>query len=141
LGVLLAFRCLLAGVGGVVGGRGDELGPGVAAVVAAVQPAAGAAAGHLPRLAPRLPHPGEEDARVGRVETNVAGPGVGVLLEPLLPGLAAVGGAVDAALRVGAEGVAEHGGKGDVGVLGVHGHGADLAFLFPDVLPGLAGVG
>ena len=45
--------------------------------------------------------------------------GVGVLEQDALPRLAAVGGAIDAALGVGAEGLAEDGGEGDVGVLGM----------------------
>src|SRR5262249_33497079 len=59
----------------------------------------------------------------------------------LLPGLAAVGGAVDAALGVGAEGVAEDSSVGDVGVFRVDDHLPDLPLLFPDVLPALAAVG
>ena len=85
--------------------------------------------------------PANRMLRVGRVEGDVDGAGVGVLEEHLLPGLAAVGRAVDAALRVRAEGVAEHGREGDVGVGRVDDHRADLALLLPDVLPGLAGVG
>src|SRR5205823_5943443 len=92
--------------------------PTVAAVAGDVQAAAGAAGGHLPRLAAGLPQPGEEEARVVRVQADVAGAGVGVLLEHLLPRLAAVGGAVDAALRVGAEGVAQDRRVGDVRVGG-----------------------
>src|SRR5262249_55876440 len=91
--------------------------------------------------APRLPQGGEEHARVARVEADVDGAGVGVLAEHLLPGLAAVGGAVDAALGVGAEGVAQDRGVGDVGVMRVDDELADLPGLPPDVLPGLAAVG
>src|SRR5262249_17538095 len=68
-----------------------ELLPGVAAVGRAVQTAAGAAAGEVPRPPPRLPQGGEQHARVVRVEGDIDGAGVGVLLEDLLPGLAAVG--------------------------------------------------
>src|SRR5262249_42947549 len=103
--------------------------------------AAGAAARQLPRPPPRLPQPGEEDARVVRVEADVRGAGVAVLVEDLLPGLAAVGGAVDAALLVGPEGVAEDRREGNVGILRVDDAGADLALLLPVVLPGPAGVG
>src|SRR5205085_1837747 len=118
-----------------------ELLPGVAAVGRAVQATAGAAAGEVPRPPPRLPQGGEQHARVVRVEGDVDGAGVGVLLEDLLPGLAAVGGAVDAALGVGAERLAEDGGEGDVGVLRVDGDLTDLTFLLPDVGPVLTGVG
>jgi len=54
--------------------------------------------------------------------------------------LAAVPRAVDAALGVGAEGVPQDGGVGDVGIGRVDDQRADLTLLFPDVLPGLAGV-
>src|SRR5262249_11394278 len=138
--VLLAGRGVLVGVGRVLGRRRDELRPVVAAVARGVQAAAGAAAGELPGLAPGLPQAGEEHLGAGRVEADVGRPGVGVLEEDFFPGLAAVGGAVDAPLLVGAEGVAEHGGVGGVGVVRVHDDRADLAFLDPDALPGLAGV-
>ena len=63
------------------------------------------------------------------------------LRQHALPGLAAVGGAIDAALLVRAERMAEHRGVGDVGIRRMDDHRADLARLLPDVLPGLAGVG
>src|SRR5207245_2309219 len=106
-----------------------------------VQPAAGAAAGHLPRFAHGLPQRGVDDEGVVRVETDVDGAGLGVFLEHLLPVLAAVPGAVDAALRVGSEGMAQDGGEGDVRVARMHNHLGDLALLLPDVLPVLAAVG
>src|SRR5262249_11241988 len=96
---------------------------------------------YLPRLAPGLPQSGEEDARVGRVEADIRSARVAVLAQYLLPGLAAVGGAIDPALAVGTEGVAEDRREGDVRVGRVDGHGADLALLLPDVLPGLTGIG
>ena len=120
---------------------GLELRPGIAAIARDVQAAAGAAAGQLPRLAARLPQAGEQDPRVGRVDGDVAGAGVGVLGEHLLPGLAAVGGAIDAAFLARPERRAEHGGEGDVGIGRMDDDRADLADLLPDVLPGLAGVG
>src|SRR6185503_9567836 len=61
-------------------------------------------------------------------------------LEHLLPGLAAVFRAVDAALGVRSERVSEHGGEGDVGIGRVDDHRADLPLLLPDLRPGLAGV-
>src|SRR5262249_57248680 len=129
---------LLLGVG--LGGR-PELLPGVAAVTGDVQPAAGAAAGQSPRFPPHLPEAGEDHLGVGGVEADVRGAGVLVLVQHLLPGPTAVGRAVDAAFGVGAEGVAEDGGEGDIGVGGVDDHRADLAVLLPDALPRLAGVG
>src|SRR5581483_8551022 len=95
---------------------GDELRPGVAAVARGVQAAARPAAGQLPRFAARLPEPGEKHLRRRGVHRDVAGAGVLILVEDLLPGLAAIGGAVDAALLAWAEGVAQDGRVGDVGV-------------------------
>ena len=118
-----------------------ELLPGVAAVARDVEAAAGAAALHVPREPPRLPEAGEEDVGVRGIDGDVGRAGVAVLLQDLLPRLAAVARAVDAALGVRAERVAEHRRERDVGVLRVHDHRADLPFLLPDVRPGLAGVG
>src|SRR5262249_33643032 len=119
----------------------DELRPRVAAVARDVQATAGAAAGHLPRLPPRLPQAGAEDAGVVRGDGHGAGAvGLG-LPQDRLPGPAAVGGAVDAALLARAERLAEHRGEGDVRVFGMHDHGADLPLVLPHLLPRLAGVG
>src|SRR5262249_41574055 len=113
-----------------------QLLPAVAAVARDVEATSRPAARHLPGAAAGLPEAGEDDVGVARVR----GAGPFVLLQHLLPGLTAVFGAVDAALRVGAEGVAEDGGEGDVGIAGVDDHGADLPLLCPDVGPGLAAV-
>ncbi len=141
LAVFLALGCVLAEPQRFRPWRRHELRPGVAAVARGVQPAAGPAAGQLPRPPPRLPQPGEQHFRIGRIEAHIGGAGVGVLEQDALPGLAAVGGAVDAALGIGTEGMAQHRGIGDVGVRRMDDHGADLPFLLPDVLPRLAGVG
>src|SRR5262249_12612465 len=59
-----------------------------------------------------------------------------------VPGLAAVGGAVNAALGVGAVGVAQHGDEDAVGVARVDEDGGNLlAVAQADVLPRLAAVG
>src|SRR5207302_918051 len=120
-----------------------ELLPGVAAVGRAVQAAAGPAAGQLPGAAAGLPQGGEQHARVGRVEANLDGAGVGVLLEDLLPGLAAVGGAVDAAR--GGAGVVDERIAGDAGRAAdaAAGEGADQAVLqvLEDAVVALARLG
>src|SRR5262249_240480 len=113
-----------------------ELLPGVAAVARDVEPAPRPAALEVPRVAAHLPEAGEDRVGVAGVEGDVRGTGVGVLLEHLLPAFAAVAGAVDAALGVGAEGVSEDGGEGDVGVARIDRHLADLPDLAPDVGPG-----
>src|SRR4051812_18290578 len=78
--------------------------------------------------------------RIGRIETNIRSPGVGIFPQDLLPSLAAVAGAIDATFPIGSEGVAEDGGEGNVRVRRMHDQRADLTRLFPDVLPGFAGV-
>jgi hypothetical protein len=119
-----------------------QLGPGVAAVGALPQAGAGAATLQTVGGAAHAPGAGVEDARVGRVHHQVDGAGVLVDEEHALPGLAAVLAAVDAALRVGAEEVAEHRGIDEVGVLGMDAHARDVArVLQADVLPGPAGIG
>src|SRR5262249_1671745 len=89
------FSPLVGGGGGGAGGAGCFRGGGAAG--GGGRPPAGPAADELPGAAAGLPQGGEEDARVVGVEADVDGAGVGVLFEDLLPGLAAVGGAVDAA--------------------------------------------
>ena len=64
---------------------GPELLPGVAAVAGDVQAAAWSAADQVPRLAAGLPHAGEEDARVVRVDGHVRGAGVDVLEQHAVP--------------------------------------------------------
>src|SRR6185369_6685174 len=88
--------------------------PRVAPVARDVEAAARTAARHVPGPAPRLPQAGEDDARIRGVDGHVAGPRVRVLLQDLLPGLAAVAGAIHAALRIRSEGVPEHGREGDL---------------------------
>src|SRR5205807_1562520 len=120
-----------------------QLPPGGAAVGRFVQAAAGPLPGSvLPRPLPRRPQVGVDDLRVGRVEGEGDGAGVLVLGQHLVPGLAAVAGAEDAALGVGPVGVAEHGDEHPVRVARVDQHGPDLlAVAQADVLPGLAAVG
>src|SRR4029077_18735249 len=115
--------------------------PRVAAVARHVQAAAGPAAGEFPGLTPRLPETGEEYARIRWIETDIRSPGVRILVKDLLPGLAAVRCSIDPAFGIRSKRMAQHGGVSDVRVARVYDHGADLAFLLPDVLPGFAGVG
>src|SRR6185312_10390871 len=87
-----------AGVGRQPAG---QMGPGAAAVGGFVQPAAGAVGGriHRPRRTPRGPQRGVDHLRVGGIKREVNGSGVVVGEQHLLPGGAAVGRAVDAAVR------------------------------------------
>src|SRR4029450_1301584 len=77
--------------------------PGVAPVARDVEAAPRSAARQVPGPAPRLPEAGEDDARIRGVDGDVAGPGVRVLLQDLLPRLAALTGVKHALPRVGAE--------------------------------------
>src|SRR5262249_29122987 len=140
LAVLLAGGRRVGGVLRIGRWRRDELGPGVAAVARGIQPAAWPAAGQAPGRAPCLPHAGEQHLRRLRVEGDIGGAGVSVAEEDALPRLSPVEGAVDAALLVGSERLAEDRRVGDVWVLRVDDDRADLTFLLPDMLPGLAGV-
>src|SRR5512132_2769459 len=116
--------------------------PGQAAVGGLVEAAAGAAAFEVPGLAANLVERRVDDAGVIGVEDDVDGARVLVLVENLLPRLAAVGGAEDAAFRVRAEGVADRRDQHDVRITRVDDDRADLArVLQPDVVPGLAAVG
>ena len=96
---------------------GGELLPGVAAVGGFEKTAAGAGPRAVfPGALARGPQHGVDGARVGGIEREVDRAGVFVFVEHLLPGVAAIGGAEDAALGVGAVGVAEHGREEAIGI-------------------------
>ncbi len=116
--------------------------PAVAAIARAPEAGALATGRHEVRPALGLPRPGEDDARVVRVDREVVDTGPLGDEEDVVPGLAAVQRAVEAALGVRAVGVPEGGDVDAVGIARVNAHLADVARLLqPEVLPGLAGVG
>ena len=139
-----ARRDRQVGLHDLVGEAAGELAPVVAAV-GRLEDAAVAAAivvVVLPRPLAALPEGRVDDLRVGRIDVDVVGAGVLVEEEHLLPALAAVGRAEDAALGIGAVGVSEHRGEDAVGVARVDGERRDLLpLLEAEVLPGLAAVG
>src|SRR5581483_3163678 len=104
----------------------------------AIEAAARASAGHAPGEAARLPQRREQRVGIPGIEGDVNAAGVRVFVEHFLPGLAAVGGAEDAALFVGAELMAESGNEHVLGVDDDFGDGARVTQ--PDVLPCLAAV-
>src|SRR3974390_1223978 len=97
-----------------------QLPPGEAAISRFVEPATRAAAVEDPRLAAHLPQRCVHNTGVLRVKRNVDGAGVLVLVEDLLPGLATVRGAEEAALGVGAPGVSECGNQYHVGIVWIN---------------------
>ena len=121
-------------------GAGQPL-PGVAAVHAAVERAAGAASVEAPRAALALVGGGVDDIGLVGVERDVHGAGVLVDLQDGLPGGAAVGAAVEAALLVRTPEVAHGGDVDEVRVVRVQRDAPDmLAVAQPHVGPGLAAV-
>ena len=118
-----------------------ELLPGVTAVAGDVETTSRSARGHPPWGTPGLPQAGKEDPRVRRVETDIGGAGVRVLVQHLLPLRAAVGRPKDSTIRTGTERASEHRRKGDIRVVGMNGDGPDLTLGGPHPLPGLARVG
>ena len=111
-------------------GSARNVGPGIAAVGRFEEAAAGAAAIEMIGIAAHLPEAGVEHARIAGVHGEIDRAGVGAAREDLLPGAAAIGGAVDAAHLVRSPEMAERGDVDDVGILGVHADGADgLAVL------------
>src|SRR5204862_4044963 len=89
-----------------------------------------------------LPQGGQESVRLGRVYDEVDDAGAVVLVQDLVPGLAAVARLVDAAVLVGAVQAAEGADVDGVRVLRVDDDLADLVGLLEaDVRPGLAAVG
>jgi hypothetical protein len=115
--------------------------PAVAAVGRAPQAAAGAAAGQAPRGASRLPGAGPDDARVVRIDADIAGAGVGVDLQHALPTRAAVLGAIHAAFATRLEWRAENRREGHSGVIRIDRDLPDRGPQLQRVLPGLAGIG
>ena len=90
---------------------GFDARPGLAGVGGLPDAAAGTAAVHAPLLPPALVGRGVERLVVQRIHHQVGRPGVVVHVQRAGPGLAAVGGLVDAALAAGSPQVA---GRGDV---------------------------
>src|SRR5581483_8141692 len=118
-----------------------EFFPGCAAVRGLIERASRTAAVEPPGCAHRLPHGGVENVRVGGIERDIDGAGLVVHIDDLLPGLAAVGGAEEAAFGVRAPGVAEGRDEDDVGIARVHDDAGDVARVVEaDVRPGLTGV-
>jgi len=80
----------------------------------------------LPGRTARRPEAGEDDLRVAGIEDEVHASGVFIFVENFLEGLAAVEGAEDAALGVGAVGVSLSGDEEAVGIFWVDDDGGDL---------------
>ena len=121
--------------------RPGDLGPVIAAIGRLPEAAPCAAADEKPRLAPRLPEAGVEHVRVRRVHRQVGGTGRVVAEQDLLPRLAAVLRAIDAAFRIRPEHVAECGDIGDVRIGGVGDDPTDvLRGGESQVTPRLAGI-
>ena len=115
--------------------------PGRATVGRAVESAAGAAVGHAPRSATSLPERREQNIGIAGVEGHVDASGILIFVEDLLPILAAVGCAENAALGVRPIGMAEGCDESDVGIVGIDNDLADgAAVAQANVLPGLARV-
>src|SRR2546422_10960557 len=94
-----------------------------------------------PTRAVAFPHRGEQDMRILRIENNVDSAGAVIEIENFFPRFAAIARAEDAALRVGAVGMAEGSDEGDIRIRGMDDDGADVAgVLQADVVPSLAAV-
>ena len=118
-----------------------EFFPGCSAVAGTIKTASCTPAIQAPRGPPSLPQCSEQDIGVAGIEHHVDAPGLGILIEHLLPGLAAILSAEDAALFVIGKGMSERRDKGDVRILRVHGEAPDgMRVGKPNKLPGLPGV-
>ena len=118
-----------------------QLLPGRASIAGAVETAAGATAGQRPRRAAGFPERGEEDIGIVRVEGDVDGPGVFVLIKYFLPGLAAIHGAKYATFLVRAKRMAERCDVRDIRVFRMDEHASDgTGVLEADIFPGFASV-
>src|SRR5437016_7665710 len=100
-----------------------------AAVCRLEQAAARPAAGAAPCVNLDLPHPCKKDSRVVGIHAHVGAARVLVDEEHFIPGLSAVCGAEDAALRLRPVGVAQRARQHDVWIARVDFHAADTAYL------------
>src|SRR5215468_6527867 len=94
--------------------------PGAAAVGGAIQTASGAAAVHSPGRAPRLPQSSKNDVGIAGIESQVNAAGVFIFVKDFVPGLAAIRGAENSALSVGAEWMTKRRHKCDVCIFRMH---------------------
>src|SRR5690348_8983973 len=118
-----------------------QLFPGITAVAGAVEGAARAARLQAPGRALRLPKRGKKQVGIAGSKSHVNAAALGVLVEHLLPSLAAVERAEDAAFFVIGEGMAEGSHKNPVGILWINNDAADgVSVGQPGRLPGFAGV-
>src|SRR5262249_31069711 len=119
-----------------------EPGPGGTTVGALPDCAAGATALAAPGVDHQLPGRGEQRVRVGRMHDDVDRAGVLVDEEHLLPGLTAVFGAEDPAIRLGPVAVALRRDVHDVGIGWVDREASDPPRgLEAHLRPGAAGIG
>src|SRR6185312_6113741 len=118
-----------------------KFGPVVATVGALVQTAVTRTTDDGPGLALAVPHAGVDDVRVAWLQLEVRGPHAVGNKQHLVPGLATVPRAEDAAFGVVREGVADGRHIDDVGIGRIDVYRGDLARVAQaDVLPGLAGI-
>src|SRR5262249_36721930 len=94
--------------------------PGHAPIAGFEQTAARTAAVAAPGMDFDLPHAGEQNVRIVGIHCHVAAAGFFIHEQGALPGLAAVGGPKDAALRLRAIGMAHSAGDYDIGVVGIN---------------------
>ncbi len=116
--------------------------PGQATILGAVDAASSASGHELPGAAHELPHSREQHAGVARYHHQVRGTGRVVHEQHLLPCLAAVRGAVHAALGVGRPHVAQCGHEDNVRIGGIDHDLGNLAHVAQShKLPALARIG
>src|SRR5579871_1424138 len=116
--------------------------PGIAAIGGLVEATVRTAESSvLPGALPRLPENSIDVLRIVRIEGQVDGAGMLVLVEDFLPGLAAVRRAEDTALRVRAVGMPEHGDEESVWVPRIDQDRGDLLSLAKsEMAPGFSAI-
>ncbi len=93
-----------------------DLRPGVSSVAGHEDPAAGAAAGQVPRPDRELPHPRDQRLRIVGIDREIRASRLPVHGQDPLPGVAPVGGPIDAPLLLGLPATAQGAGVDHVGV-------------------------
>src|SRR5712664_3270059 len=147
--IRLALRNGNADAAEAVLGRGKPLGeraPGVPTIDGFEESAAGAnerfAAANFPRSDARGPENGVDSLRIRRIEREIGGAGVFILVQDLGKSLAAVGGAKNAALLIRAVGVAFGGDEDAIWIFRIDENRGDLLGVAKvlHVRPGFSGV-
>src|SRR6516165_10628300 len=118
-----------------------NLRPALATVGGTEEAASRPTARDVPEIPARLPEGGKQDARIARIHRQIDRTGIGVAIEHLAPGLAAVARTEDPAFLACTEHIAEYRDIDEIGVVGMDLDAAnESGFTEAQMAPGAAGI-